>query len=536
MSGIKKINSCKQVSENLHKIVEHSSGRDRLLNSIIWSWGGHLVFVIAGFLLPRFIDRNIGQAMLGVWDFSWSLVSYSSLIMLGVGSSVNRYVAMHLAQNNVEGLNESISSVFCIQFLMGLTVLIITALLIWALPLFWSNTLGALIPDAQWLVFYLGISNALGFAFGAFDGVLTGCHRWDIYNSVNAGSHAVGITAMIIVLTLGGGILWLGFLYFVETVLLVLTKLVLVYKVCPVLNIRAKYARVSVALSMLRFGGKAYVNQVSRILLYQTNSILIVTFLGPVMLALYARPMALVHHVSALSVKLAHTITPVASELHSTGDRSDLAELILKMARYNVAMALPLVTFMCILGGPLLLLWMGKLYQNDILISILAGGHLFTIANQPLQTALIGINAHGRPAIFTFCAAIVSILLCYLSLTYWQGGLTFVALSVCAPLMLADGVFITTYSCRKLNLPMSEFATKVWLEPVLCVTPFAICLLLVRIIFPPITALFLGILLGGVLLLLIYWKWMLPLPLRDKILGVCSKCGLSRVWDAFSKN
>ena len=51
------------------------NGRDRLVSNVIWSWAGHLVFVISGFLMPRLIDSHIGQVSLGVWDFCWSIVT-----------------------------------------------------------------------------------------------------------------------------------------------------------------------------------------------------------------------------------------------------------------------------------------------------------------------------------------------------------------------------------------------------------------------------------------------------------------------------
>src|SRR5688500_952816 len=76
-----------------------------LLRNVLWSWGGHAVMIAAGFLLPRFIDREAGRDVLGVWDFSWSMVGYFSLIQLGIGASVNVYVAKHLADNDTKQLN-----------------------------------------------------------------------------------------------------------------------------------------------------------------------------------------------------------------------------------------------------------------------------------------------------------------------------------------------------------------------------------------------------------------------------------------------
>ena len=519
-----------------HSNENYSFGRSNLTRSIIWSWAGHLVFLIAGFLLPRFIDRNIGQTMLGVWDFSWSLTGYFSIILLGVGSSVNRYVAMHLAEENVQGLNESISSVFFVQGIMGIVILIITALVIWIIPIFWSEKLGSLAPTARWLVFFLGFSLALSTASGAFDGVLTGCHRWDLYNSINSGSHAVGLIAMLIALLLGAGILWLGFIYLLETVLRVLIRQVVVNRVCPFLEVSRGFIKLSVAMGMLQFGGKTYANEVLRTILYQTNNILIMTYMGPMMLAVYSRPMHLVQHVRTLSLKLAHTITPVASEMEVAGDKKELGELVLKMARYNVAMALPPILFLCFLGGPLLLFWMGTGYQQDILIAILAAGHLLTIANQPLQTAMIGLNAHGRLAKFTFFATITSLILCYIALAFFNGGLISAAISIVAPLMVADGIFITSYACKKLNLPLRYYARKVWGETLLCVIPFVICLFLFRILLEPINALFCGVFIGGFVLLVIYWKWMMPSSLRARVVETAVKSSLIRRICTLQKN
>lgn len=508
-----------QTVQGPSRIPKNGSGRDRLFTSVIWSWGGQIVFIIAGFLLPRFIDRNVGQSVLGVWDFSWSLVGYSGLILLGIGSSVNRYVAMHLAENDIEGLNRSVSSVFFIQIVMGLLVLSMTLIVTWMIPFIWSNRIGSMVLDAQWLVFLLGMSTALSFSFGSYDGVLTGCHRWDVYNGINAGCHAITVVAMLTALVFGFGIVSLGILYFVETALAVLIRLIMAYQVCPSLKIRFSYARWPVALSMLGFGAKTYMNDVARLLLYQTNSILIVTFLGPAMIALYSRPMALIQHVRTFSAKLAHTMTPIVSELEAVGDRNELATLVLQMSRYNVAIALPPILFLCILGGPLLLLWMGKGYRQDLLVAILAAGHLFTIANQPLQTTMIGMNAHGRPAIAMLCAAITSVILCYVGIGYLKGGLIAAALSVCIPLILADGLYVSFYSCRKLNVPFVLYLMKVWMEPALFALPFALCLIMVRIFFPPIQALLWGILAGGAIILVVYWRWVIPSSLRNKIMN-----------------
>src|SRR5690348_219890 len=84
--------------------VDDLTGRDRMVSNVLASWAGHLVFIVAGFVMPRQIDRHIGQVGLGVWDFGWTAVNYFFLAQIGVGVSVNRYVARYRAAQDVAGL------------------------------------------------------------------------------------------------------------------------------------------------------------------------------------------------------------------------------------------------------------------------------------------------------------------------------------------------------------------------------------------------------------------------------------------------
>ena len=61
--------------EQVGKHNEDLTGRDRLVSNVLFSWGGNFVFIIAGFIMPRMIDRRLGQELLGIWDFAWSLVN-----------------------------------------------------------------------------------------------------------------------------------------------------------------------------------------------------------------------------------------------------------------------------------------------------------------------------------------------------------------------------------------------------------------------------------------------------------------------------
>jgi O-antigen/teichoic acid export membrane protein len=203
-----------------------SSGKESLLKNTLYSWAGQLVFIISGFLLPRFISDFQGSDALGVWDFSWSIVNYLALSNLGIASSMNKYVAQYRAHSNFEGINRALSCVAFVQSIIGIFILSVSIVLYFVTPIFWADKLGNLTSDTQIVIFSLGSALALRTAFGALDGIITGFHRWDIYNILNSSTHAVTLVAMISSLLIANTLSALAIMYFLGALLNVVGKII----------------------------------------------------------------------------------------------------------------------------------------------------------------------------------------------------------------------------------------------------------------------------------------------------------------------
>ena len=276
------------ISSQDNESISDLTGRDRLTRNVLASWAGHFVFIVAGFIMPRTIDRQIGQDALGIWDFAWSLVAYFGLVQGGIGSSVNRYVAKYRAIGDIDNVNRVVSSVTCILIIAALIVLALTFLFTLTLPEIWGVRLADRVTEAQWVVFLLGTSLAVRMIFSAFNGVITGCHRWDWYNGINAGWYAITVGAMIASLLLGAGLRGLALVYLCGAVLTCLSYVLAAVRFCHGLRVRFKFAHWSTAKQMLTFGGKTILPTIANLLLNQTISILVISFLGPASLALYS--------------------------------------------------------------------------------------------------------------------------------------------------------------------------------------------------------------------------------------------------------
>jgi len=503
---------------------EDLTGREQLVSNVLFSWMAHFVFVVAGFIMPRMIDQRLGQELLGIWDFSWSLVNYFGLVQAGLTSSVNRYVAKYRAATNISGVNQVVSSAFCILGIAGFFVLALTITVSLMLPQLFGTKLGNNVAEAQWVIFFLGTSLGIQIALSAFTGVMSGCHRWTVHNIIKSGWHIVTVVGMIIALLKGGGLPSLAVITFAGLALADLTRVVLAHRVCAGLRLRPSLVRRETISKLFVFGGKTLIPSVSKLLLNQTVSLLLMAYLGPAVLALYTRPRSLIHHMSKLVNKMAMTLTPTISSLQNARNMKGIGELLITSVRYASCMVVPMVLVLIVFGGPVLQFWMGPRYANGLVPAILAAGNLATVVQLPVLSVLAGLNAHGRAGMAQFVASLCSVGLTVLALGPLDTGLAGAAIAVTLPLTIVNLIYLPLLVCRRVGLDLSRYFLNAMVEPVVYTLPFAACLVVARIMFPaqPLLGLVWGAASGSVVLAIVYWRYVLPKSICRKIWARCA--------------
>jgi O-antigen/teichoic acid export membrane protein len=358
----------------------------------MWSWAGHLVFVISGFVMPRMIDSHIGQHLLGTWDLCWSLVNYIGLASFGIGTSVNRNVARYRAAGQIDELCRAVSSVVVIQAVVGLLALLASVALAWVVPLAFAHRLGPDVEAARWVVLFLGASLAVQMALDAFRGVITGCHRWDLHNGIQSGSFAVITVAMITALVLGGGIASLAIVYFVGTLFGELLRALMALRVCPELHVRWHYVSWAYGKKVTVFGGKSMVLWLPTLIISQTVNVELAATMGPAALAILSRPLGLVRHAETFLNKFTYILGPMVGS--SGEERSDERRaLFMNSTRWCVAFSLPMLIGLAILGDAVIALWMGPHYVHPWLMATVALGMFLPVAQGPAVQILIGLDA-----------------------------------------------------------------------------------------------------------------------------------------------
>jgi O-antigen/teichoic acid export membrane protein len=484
------------------------TGQKQFRSNLLYSWGGYLVVFIAGFLTPRLIDRNIGQVELGIWDFSWSFVSYMKLAMLGIGSSINRYVAKYRAAGDDEGLNRTVSTVVCLQGGIAATVLLLSFLLAWIVAVFFSDQFKEYTNIAQWTIILLGGSLAINMAFDTSRGVLTGYHRWDLHTTIAAVANALELIGMVTVLSLGGGLCSLGIVVICVALLSGLCRMYFVRRICPDLHVSPRLFHGNTAREMFRFGVKTLAIRSPLLILVQTTSIIIVSHLGPAALAVFARSLALVRHVEGFMSRFSFILAPTAGSLQGLDNEEQLRAFFLKTTRYGVAFAAPMFFFLIIDGDLIIRLWMGEQYVHGQTLIILSLGYFLPTAQNSVREILKGMNAHGKVGVLSFiicsCCFLAGFIL--LQKIGWSIDRAAIMLSVS---LVGLGFAPPIYACRKLKTSYQDYLYHSILPPFLCNSVFIAGLLAGRLFFPasPIIAIGGGMTTGLLFLSFLYLRF-----------------------------
>jgi O-antigen/teichoic acid export membrane protein len=494
------------------------TGRDRMVWNVMASWAGHAIFLAAGFIMPRQIDRHIGQIGLGVWDFGWTAVNYFFLAQIGVGVAINRYVAKHRAVGDVEGLSRTISAAMALQIAAASIVMLLTAASAAWLPGLFRDRLGGELAVGQWVIALLGTSVAVRMAFQVFNGVVTGCHRWDLHNLLNSTAYALTVAGMLYALSSGYGLVAVSVIYLVGAVVNEVARMLLAYRVCPELRIALTRVRWNDARQLLAFGAKLSSIDAVKIVVAQLTGMLVLSQIGVATLAVYSRLSALIRHTETMLYKFSLPLTPTVSSLQGSGRGEEVRQLFVSGTRTAAYVAWPMLIGLAVAGDSVLQLWMGPRYDEHVVLAWMAAASMFPLTQQPLEMILVGLNLHGRFAMFSIVGSILGFIGSVIAMR-WFGwellGLAGIGLIVAN----AESLWIAVHTCRRLSIPVREYFVGAYTGPLACAVPFAIVLAAIRLAVPdaPLARILLSALFGSAVLLSLYWRRLLSPEQRAQV-------------------
>ena len=455
------------------------------------------------FMLP-FNVAHLGQAAYGLWMLVVAPTVWFSMLDLGYGSSLAKFVTQYRARRDVQALNEVTSTMFVVYTFIGVVAYGIGALIAFNLTRIFDvgSTPAATGRD---IILIVSASVALGFPVSVFGGIVTGFQRRHLNGFVAIVTSLMVAAVNVVVLLLGYGLVAVVASTTLVRLLSFIGYRMTAYRVFPALRIRLGSFRLSRLREITRFSAFMLLIDVSHKLNYASDTLIIGALLNTTAVAVWTVAQRLSEMALRLTNRLSEALLPVIVDSATLGNIDRLRRVLLQGTRISLAMVLPVTAGLALLAKPLVLVWVGPSFsQSIVIIQLLAAVVVCRVGSSTARRLLQGAGDHELLAYTNVVGAVTNILL---SVVLAQRlGLVGVALGTLIPLAVASVFIVMPAACRRAGVSIREvFTGSVWpaLWPTLVM---AAVLLLMRDVFArSVTAIVFHTVLGGTIYLTLFF-------------------------------
>lgn len=434
--------------------------------------------VVVGLVLLPFNLAHLGKAEYGLWLLTASVVNYFSLLDLGYGGALVKFVAQYRSLRQPRAINEVVSTVFVGFAGIGAVAYLIAIVI--------AVNMGRLFPLspgeaalARDLLLMTGLYVALGFPFAVFGAVMNGFQRYDA-NSVVAMVMTVAVGLVnVAVLSSGYGLRELV----AATTLLRIASLFVyranAYWAFPLLRVRLGLVSRRRLYEVTGFSMYNMVIGFSQKLNYSSDPAIITAFLGSAAVALWGVAERITSATQRATNQLNTVLFPLIVDSDAGNRPERLRKILVIGTRVSIAVVGAATVCLVIFADGLVHSWVGAGFDASArVLQLLAIAIAVRVAQATSLTLLRGTGQHQLVAWSNLGTGVVNIGLSVVLIQSY--GLVGQAVGTLVPLV-ASAVFISIpVACRRTGLPIRGFLAQAVWPAVLPAVPVSVLLMAVK--------------------------------------------------------
>ena len=418
-------------------------------------YGVYAAAIVSGLVVTPVVIHSIGKSAFGVWSFIGSVTIYLSVLDFGVGPSIVRFAAEAHGRSAHDDINEVASTGLAMYAVIGVITLPIGLVLAWIVP----TAVGAphdLVWDARVATLLVVISLAVRFPLGLFNNLLVARQRWDVQNLANFLATVLYAVLVVLLLPRWGGLVLLGALTLVTTVIRLALPLAWLRRELPELRIGRRFVNRARLRALTVFSSSNFLVHIAQKIVFSTDVIVVGIVLGSSASGVYSVPAKLFALVFGLGTAATSLMFPAFAQFQGAGDTERQRRLLLIGLRAGSALMLLLALPLLLIPDLLIHAWIGDGFQESYAVMAILAGVL--LIHQPIYILTQYLIAVGRQR----SIAIVSIVttLANLALSFalaWTWGVWGVAVSTLVTDLVALVFIVPRIAAPAAATPTSAF-------------------------------------------------------------------------------
>ena len=479
-----------------------------------------LVSIAAVAVLTPYIIGRIGKDDFGLWSLVISTLGFLSLLDLGFGTGVVKYVAQCSATGAVERRNRVLSTLSLVYLLVSLA----SAVCILLLAIFFNGMFG--IPAAQQgkstaLLWILAVRFVLlALPLSLFRNALYGEQKVYLINALQIVSTVLYAGGTWVVLQRGYGVVALAWVNLAAMLVEYFGYAWCAYAKMPDLRISAGLIDKSILKEVASFSSAQFIINIAALILLRTDPIIVKAFLPLSGVAIYAVALKIAENAYLLAKQFTNLLGPLAAQLKENAEEQKIRFIFVNCTKFAMAPSVMLTVAMYIFGRETLVFWVGPDFApGGVVLMVLLTAMALGMA-ELTSSAVLSMTGHHR--ITAWAAGAEVVLNVGLSVLLARPlGLAGIAVGTLASGVLVGIFYTVRKTCELHGVTYTSYVRRAFAPALLPgAAQFAITLALKRAL-PPAGLLSVAVLIvpGALVYLALFWSFSVERSEKDLLIS-----------------
>lgn len=329
-----------------------------------------IVKIVRKLVLIPMMMGFMGQSLYGIWLIIGEIMAYLRQFEGGLGFAIEQRVASVKWENNLAKLNAIYSNGLIIYFVLSLVLIIVGFMMVPFLTIIFK--VDPIHTTLVSTVFFISVlSMGLGLPLDVVSSLIRGVQKQAWATSIAIAVSIIGFILVVILLNLGFGLLALPIAGLFLLVFRYWFSLYLIRRAVEGISFSVSYFSKKISKSLVSFSFFAFINQISSIVIFGTDAIVIGHFLGTDRVAVYVLSFQLTLTLIGLVRGVSNHLQPGFAELTSMQKVEQLRKLFVDTLRVSMVFAGLVVVSVYFMNNYFVNLWVGHDNYGGQLLSII---------------------------------------------------------------------------------------------------------------------------------------------------------------------
>lgn len=429
--------------------------------------------MLVGLLYTPYMLRMMGQSEYGLYSLVASVISYLTVLDLGLGNAIVRYTARFRAEGKTTEQYEMFGMFLVLYIVIGVVAFVAGLVLYFNVDaLFGATMTMEELDKARIMLLFLIFNLAVTFPMSIFGSIITAYEHFIFPKVVNIVRVLLNTAIMICLLKMGYKAVAMVVL---QTIFNLLT-LVINYIYCKY-KLRIKIFFRNFKLGFLKevaiYSFWIFLNVIMDRIYWNTGQFVLGAFVGTAAVAVFAIAIHLEHIYMQFSTAISSVFLPKVTAMVARNDNSmEISDLFIRTGRIQYIVISLMLSGFIVFGRDFIRLWAGPDYESAYLITVIFFVSLAIPLIQNLGiTILQARNQMKFRSLLYIVIALFSLFLQIILAKFW-GGIG-CAIAIAGALFLGQGLVMNIYYQKKQDLDICSF----WREILkMSIVPIIMCL------------------------------------------------------------